>query len=91
MVDVHFMPGVIHDAEDQRNFPGVPLGIARFPGGNVPVLIGQKLAPDPQKYDLASFSRAWDSACRRHNPQPRTAALRCTGGRARRAGRAQDQ
>ena len=66
VVDVHFMPGVISDAEDRKAFPGVPFGITRFPGGNVPVLTGQKLATDPQQYDLATFSRAWDSACRRH-------------------------
>jgi hypothetical protein len=66
VVDVHFMPGVIYDAEDQRAFQGVPLEIARFPGGNVPVFAGQQLVTDPQKYDLATFSRAWDSACRRH-------------------------
>lgn len=66
VVDVHFMPGVINDAEDQRAFKGVPFVIGRFPGGNVPVLAGQRLAPDTQQYDLAAFSRAWDSACRRH-------------------------
>jgi len=66
VVDVHFMPGVISDAEDRKAFPGVPFNIARFPGGNVPVLTGQQLATDPQKYELAAFSRAWVSACRRH-------------------------
>jgi hypothetical protein len=66
VVDVHFMPGVISDAKDQKAFPGVPFGITRFPGGNVPVFPGQQLATDPQKYELAAFSRAWDSACRRH-------------------------
>jgi hypothetical protein len=52
VVDVHFMPGVISDAEDQRSFNGGPFGIARF--------------PDPKKFDFAAFSRAWDGACRRH-------------------------
>ncbi|MGZ5566710.1 MAG: cellulase-like family protein, partial [Limisphaerales bacterium] len=66
VVDVHFMPGVISDAEDQRAFKGVPFNLTRFPGGNVPVFAGQKLTADPQKYDLAAFSKAWDSACRRH-------------------------
>jgi hypothetical protein len=66
VVDVHFMPGVISNAEDQKAFKGVPFVIGRFPGGNVPVFGGQKLAIDPQKYDLAAYSRAWDSACRRH-------------------------
>jgi hypothetical protein len=66
VVDVHFMPGVISDAQDQRAFPGVPFGIARFPGGNVPSLTGQKASPDTQEFDFAAFSRAWDSACRRH-------------------------
>ncbi len=66
VVDVHFMPGVISDAEDQRAFPGVPFGITRFPGGNVAAMTGQRLTPDTQKYELKAFSRAWDSACRRH-------------------------
>jgi hypothetical protein len=66
VVDVHFMPNVINDAEDQKRFKGTPFGITRFPGGNVPVFTGQQLTIDPQKYDLATFSRAWDSACRRH-------------------------
>jgi hypothetical protein len=66
VVDVHFMPGVISNAEDQRAFPGVPFGITRFPGGNVAVFASQQPAPDTQKYELKAFSRAWDSACRRH-------------------------
>ncbi|MGH7950776.1 MAG: cellulase-like family protein [Limisphaerales bacterium] len=66
VVDIHFMPGVIHDAKDQKAFPGVPFYITRFPGGNVPVLQGQKLAPGPQNFDYTAFSKAWDSACRRH-------------------------
>jgi Sugar-binding cellulase-like len=66
VVDVHFMPGVIHDAQDQRDFPGVPFDITRFPGGNVPVFPGQRLATDGLNYELAAFSRAWASACRRH-------------------------
>jgi hypothetical protein len=66
VVDVHFMPGVINDAEDQKKFKGVPFGITRFPGGCVPVFPGQKLALNPQKYDPAEFSKAWDYACRRH-------------------------
>ena len=44
VVDVHFMPGVIYDKQDQNAFPGVPFNITRFPGGNVPVFQGQKLA-----------------------------------------------
>jgi hypothetical protein len=66
VVDVHFMPGVISDAEDQRAFKGVPFNLTRFPGGNVPVLAGQQFAPDTQKCDPEAFSRAWASACRRH-------------------------
>jgi len=66
VVDVHFMPGVIYDAEDQKKFKGVPFGISRFPGGNVSVFPGQKAALDPQQYDLGAFSKAWDFACRRH-------------------------
>jgi hypothetical protein len=66
VVDVHFMPDVISDAEDQRTFKGVSFGMRRFPGGNVPIFAGQCLATEPQNYDLPSFSKAWDSACRRH-------------------------
>jgi hypothetical protein len=62
------MPGVIDDAKDQAAFPGVPFEMARFPGGNIPVFAGQPRVTDPQEYDLAAFSRAWDSACRRHYP-----------------------
>jgi len=65
VVDVHFMPGVLSDAQDQKAFPGVPFGIG-FPGGNIPIFSGQKPASDPPKYDLPAFSRAWASACRRH-------------------------
>jgi len=66
VVDVHFMPGVIHDAKDQQAFPGAQFEITRFPGGNVSVLRGQTLAPGPQNFDLALFSEAWEGACRRH-------------------------
>ena len=66
VVDLHFMPGVIHDAKDQRNFPGVHFNITRFPGGNVGVFQGQKLAPGPANFDFAAYSKAWGSACRRH-------------------------
>jgi Sugar-binding cellulase-like len=66
VVDLHFMPGVIYDAKDQRAFPGVPFYITRFPGGNVGVLTGQTLKPGPRDFDYALFSKAWDSACRRH-------------------------
>lgn len=66
VVDLHFMPGVIHDAKDQKAFPGAPFEITRFPGGNVGVLQGQTLTPGPENFDFALFSKAWDSACRRH-------------------------
>lgn len=66
VVDVHFMPGVISDRKDQREFKGVPVGIGRFPGGNVPVFRGQQLAAGPENFDFAAYSRAWDSDCRRH-------------------------
>jgi hypothetical protein len=66
VVDVHFMPGVIHDPKDQMAFPGVPFELTRFPGGNVGVLQGQTLTSGPKDFDFALFSRAWDSACRRH-------------------------
>lgn len=66
VVDLHFMPGVIYDAKDQKAFPGTPFYITRFPGGNVGALRGQSLSPGPQNFDFALFSKAWDSACRRH-------------------------
>jgi hypothetical protein len=66
VVDVHFMPGVIYEAEDQRAFPGVPFYITRFPRGNVPVFDGLSGAAGPQNFDFAAFSKAWDSACRKH-------------------------
>lgn len=66
VVDLHFMPGVINDAQDQKAFPGVPFNIGRFPGGNVGVLQGQMLKPGLSNFDFALFSKAWDSACRRH-------------------------
>ncbi|HEX3628555.1 MAG TPA: cellulase-like family protein [Verrucomicrobiae bacterium] len=66
VVDLHFMPGVISDAQDQKAFPGVPFYITRFPAGNVAVFQGQKLSPGPQNFDFAKYSKAWDSACRRH-------------------------
>ena len=64
--DMHFMPGVIYDKKDQNTFPGVPLYITRFPGGNVTVFQSQLLAAGPQNFDFTAFSKAWDSACRRH-------------------------
>ena len=66
VVDLHFMPGVIYDATDEKTFPGTPFYITRFPGGNVGALRGQTLSPGPQNFDFALFSKAWDSACRRH-------------------------
>ena len=66
VVDVHFMPGVIYDKKDEETFPEVPFYITRFPGGNVPVFQGQKLAAGPKNFDFAAFSKAWDSACRQH-------------------------
>lgn len=66
VVDLHFMPGVISDAEDRKAFPGVPFNITRFPGGNVGVFQGQQLAPGPRNFDCEAYSKAWDHACRRH-------------------------
>jgi hypothetical protein len=66
VVDIHFMPGVIHDAQDQISFPNASFEISHFPGGNRPVLQGQKFTPDPQPFDFTGFSNAWDAACRRH-------------------------
>ena len=68
VVDVHFMPGVINDAQDQRRFKGVPFNVG-FPGGNIPVFAGQKPVNNPPQYDLPAFSRAWAFACRRHYGQ----------------------
>lgn len=65
LVDVHFMPGVIHDAEDDKEFKGVPFGLG-FPGGNVPVFAGQNLVNNTPDCNLAEFSKAWATACRRH-------------------------
>lgn len=54
VVDVHFMPEVVLDAEDKRLFrragPGAPFG--RF--------------QNFEKFDLKAYSIAWDNACRRH-------------------------
>ncbi|HEX3628565.1 MAG TPA: cellulase-like family protein [Verrucomicrobiae bacterium] len=66
VVDVHFMAGVINDAKDRKAFPGAQFAITRFPGGNVGVLQGQTLSPGPKDFDFAFFSKAFDSACRRH-------------------------
>lgn len=56
VVDLHFMPQVIEDDEDKRAFLKVGPGA---PNGNFQVL---------ETFDLKSFSRAWDDACRRHYP-----------------------
>ena len=48
------MPGVIVDAEDQREFDKAGKGA---PGGRF---------AEFQKFDLGAYSRAWDRACRRH-------------------------
>jgi hypothetical protein len=66
VVDIHFMPGVIHDPQDQISFPNASFEITHFPGGNKPVLQGQKFTPDSQPFDFAGFSKAWDAACRHH-------------------------
>ena len=54
VVDVHFMPGVITDAADQRAFEKAGKGA---PGGRFAEL---------KKYDLKAFSSAWNQACRSH-------------------------
>ena len=54
LVDVHFMPGVITDAQDQRAFAQAGKGA---PAGRFAEL---------QRFDLKAFSRAWDHACRSH-------------------------
>jgi hypothetical protein len=56
MVDIHFMPGVIVDAEDMVAFRKAG---PRAPGGSF---------HDYEKFDLKAFSTAWDNACRRHYP-----------------------
>ncbi|MGH9342802.1 MAG: hypothetical protein ACRD19_03445, partial [Terriglobia bacterium] len=54
VVDVHFMPEVILDAEDKRAFekagPGAPFGYFK----------------NFEKFDLKAYSIAWDNACRDH-------------------------
>ena len=54
VVDVHFMPGVITDATDQKAFEKAGKGA---PGGRF---------AEMKRFDLKAFSRAWDQACRRH-------------------------
>jgi len=54
VVDVHFMPGVITDAADQRAFEKAGKGA---PGGRFAEL---------KKYDLKAFSSAWSQTCRSH-------------------------
>jgi Sugar-binding cellulase-like len=56
VVDIHFMPGVITDAEDMRAFQKAGPGA---PGGSF---------QDYEKFDLKAFSAAWDNACCRHYP-----------------------
>ncbi len=56
VVDIHFMPGVIEDAEDQHAFQMAGPGA---PNGNF---------HDLEKYDLKRYSIAWDSACRKQYP-----------------------
>ena len=56
IVDVHFMPQVVMDAEDKRAFLKAGVGA---PDGNFQAL---------EKYQLAQYSTAWDAACRRHYP-----------------------
>lgn len=54
VVDVHFMPGVITDAQDQRAFEKAGKGA---PGGRF---------AEMKKFDLKAFSSAWNHACRSH-------------------------
>lgn len=54
VVDVHFMPGVITDAQDQRAFEKAGKGA---PGGRF---------AEMKKFDLKAFSSAWNQACRSH-------------------------
>lgn len=54
-VDVHFMPGVITDAEDEAAFAKATRGVKE----------GAPFARLEQ-YDLKEWSRAWDRACRKH-------------------------
>lgn len=56
VVDIHFMPGVIKDAEDKRAFQKAGPGA---PNGRFDVF---------EKLDLKAYSTAWDTACRRHYP-----------------------
>jgi hypothetical protein len=54
VVDVHFMPGVITDAADQRAFAKAGKGA---PGGRF---------AEMKTFDLKAFSSAWNHACRSH-------------------------
>jgi hypothetical protein len=54
VVDVHFMPQVLTDAEDKPAFAKAGAGA---PDGNFQAL---------RKYELVPYSAAWDEACRRH-------------------------
>jgi hypothetical protein len=56
IVDVHFMPQVLMNAEDKGAFLKAGVGA---PDGNF-----QRL----EKYQLAQYSTAWDAACCRHYP-----------------------
>jgi hypothetical protein len=54
VVDVHFMPGVIMDAEDREGFAKAGRGA---PGGRF---------VEMARFDMHAFSTAWNHACRRH-------------------------
>ncbi len=58
VVDVHFMPGVIADAEDQPAFVAAARGIK-----------GPHRFTEFEKMDLKTWSKAWDHSCRRNYGQ----------------------
>lgn len=55
VVDVHFMPPVICDSEDTKQFDAIAKGSA----------IGRRFS-DFEKIDLKRWSEVWDQVCRRH-------------------------
>jgi hypothetical protein len=58
VVDVHFMPGVPSDQEDDAAFAAAAHGIT-----------GPIRFAEFEKFDLKAWSQAWDRACRKHYPR----------------------
>ena len=56
VVDLHFMPDVITDAEDQKAMEAARKGVKGFRFAEM------------AKFDLKAYSTAWSHACRKHYP-----------------------